>query len=85
MQNLINETLENCLGEDENILLADGFENAFLGIGRQFGEPVAIYDREKCLDILMEDGMNYEEANDYFSFNVEGSYVGEQTPIFLEK
>jgi hypothetical protein len=84
MQNLIEETLENCLGEDENLLLADGFENAFLGIGRQFGKPVAIYDREKCLEILMEDGLNYEEADDYFSFNVEGSYVGEQTPIFLE-
>jgi hypothetical protein len=85
MQNLIEETLENCLAEDENLLLADGFEKAFLGIGRQFGKPLAIYDKEKCLEILMEDGMDYEEAVDYFSFNVEGSYVGEQTPIFLEK
>jgi hypothetical protein len=85
MQHSLSEILENRLSDDENIILADGFENAFLGIGRQFGKPLAIYDRGKCLDILMEDGMDYEEANDYFSFNVEGSYVGEQTPIFLEK
>lgn len=84
MQHSLSEILENCLGEDENVLLADGFEDAFLGIGRQFGKPFAVYDREKCLNVLMKDGMDYEEAVDYFCFNVEGAYVGEQTPIFLE-
>jgi hypothetical protein len=28
--------------------------------------------------------MTHEEAEEYFSFNVEGAYVGEQTPVFLE-
>jgi hypothetical protein len=79
----IQETLENCLYGDETVLLADGFEDAFVGIGRQFGKPIAVYDRLKCIDILKED-MSEEEAEEYFQFNVEGSYVGESTPIFLE-
>lgn len=80
----IEEILENCLHDDENVLLADGFEDAFLGIGRKFGDPHAVYDRDKCIEILMKD-MSLEEAEEYFSFNVEGAYVGEQTPIFLER
>jgi hypothetical protein len=72
------------LGEDENVLLADGFDDAFVGIGRQFGRPIAVYDRFECIEILIRDGMSEEEAEEYFQFNVEGAYVGENTPIFLE-
>ena len=28
--------------------------------------------------------MSYEEAIDFFEFNVIGAYVGEHTPAFLE-
>jgi hypothetical protein len=79
----LTKIVEESLGEDENILLADGFEDAFIGIGRQFNTPFAIYDREKCIDILMED-MSNEEAEEYFEFNVQGAYVGENTPVFVE-
>ena len=69
----------------EDILLADGFEDAFLGIVEGMGSvPKACYDENKCLDILMErDGMDFEEAIDYFRFNVTGGYVGEHTPAFI--
>lgn len=70
--------------QEESVLLADGFDDAFVGIGRKFGEPSAVYDKAKCIEILMED-MSEEEAMEYFSFNLEGSYVGDKTPIFLEK
>ena len=75
--------LEDLLSDDETVLLADGFEDAFIGIGRQFNTPIAVYNREKCIKILMED-MPYYEAEEYFAFNVAGAYVGESTPIFLE-
>ena len=79
----IEDKLVGYLDNEESILLADGFDDAFLGIGRQFGKPFAVYDKQKCLEILQQD-MSEEEANEYFSFNVEGAYVGEKTPIFLE-
>ena len=63
---------------------ADGFDDAILGLGRRCGQPdLLVYDVDKCITILMKDGMTDEEAIEYFEFNVVGSYVGEGTPIFL--
>ena len=77
---------ENYPHDLDKILLADGFENAFMGIVESFGsKPKALYNSEKCIDILMDrDGMDYHEATEYFSFNVEQAYVGEYTPAFME-
>tara|TARA_R100001244_G_scaffold130857_2_gene103391 strand:+ start:273 stop:515 length:243 start_codon:yes stop_codon:yes gene_type:complete len=70
---------------DPATLLADGFEAALIGYGTRFSYGVAVYSRSKCLDILVErDGMDYEEAVEFFDFNVTGAYVGENTPVFLE-
>ena len=70
---------------NEEALLADGFEEAFLGVSEVYGRPpLATYDRDKCIDILIQrDGMTYEEAEEYFDFNVRGAWVGENTPIYL--
>ena len=43
-----------------------------------------VYETEKILSILMEDGMTYDEASEYFDFNVAGSYMGVYTPLYLE-
>jgi len=80
----LQETLENCLYDDETVKLADGFEDAFVGIGRQFGKPMAVYNKFKCIELLIKEGMSEEEAEEYFQYNVEGAWVGENTPIFLE-
>ena len=70
---------------NEEALLADGFEEAFLGVSEVFGRPpLATYDRDKCIDILVKrDGMTYEEAVEHFDFNVTGAWVGDGTPIYL--
>jgi hypothetical protein len=81
-QEKIQNTLNNCLCEEEEVQLAEGLENAFVGIARQFDRVFAVYDREKCLEILTKD-MAWEEAEEYFQFNVEGAYVGENTPAFI--
>jgi hypothetical protein len=71
---------------NEEALLADGFEDAFLGMCEVFGRPpLATYDKDKCIDILVErDRMTYEEAEEYFDFNVSGSWVGENTPAYVK-
>ena len=70
---------------DETFLLADGFEVAFLGV--VYGKlrtPIACYSREGCLSILVSrDGMTEEDAEEFFAFNVEDAWVGDQTPVFL--
>lgn len=72
----------------DKILLADGFDNAFIGIAENSeGNPVAVYSIEKCLDILAEQFSDQDDpegdAVDFFEFNVRGSYVGEFTPMFV--
>ena len=83
-----NELIDYCIkqhmGDDETILLADGLENAFMGIGRQFTHPVAIYSYKKTIKILMRQGMDREEAIEYFDYNIAGAFVGDQTPVFLQ-
>jgi hypothetical protein len=69
----------------EGAMLANGFEDALVGYGYQFNYPVAVYSMNGCMEILMKrDGMNDEEAMEFFNFNVQGAWVGESTPIFLD-
>jgi len=68
------------------ILLADGFEKAFIGLGRQGSKRLAVYDYYKCVSILMKrEDWSEEEAIEWMEYNVVGAWVGEQTPIFVEK
>jgi hypothetical protein len=45
---------------------------------------VAVYDIDKCVDVLVErDGMTPEDADEYLSFNTLGAYVGENGPLYV--
>lgn len=72
---------------DDDLMFADGFDKALIGYAEVWfdrgQERVAAYDRDRCIDVLMEDGMDWTEANEYFDFNVAGSYIGEKTPVFV--
>jgi hypothetical protein len=83
---ITKEIIDNYVEEhypDEDILIPDGFEEAFVGIAMQFNKAIAIFDKQKCIEILCRD-MPYEEAVEYFYYNIEGAYVGERTPAFLD-
>ena len=69
------------------MLKADGFDDAVIGIGERCGqEDIIVYDAQKCIKILVErDGIEFEEAREFFEFNTLGSWVGETTPIFVWK
>ena len=63
-------------------LLAEGFSEALIGMGNRFTYDVAVYDYEKCIEILARD-MPRDDAEEYFEFNMAGAYVGEHTPVFV--
>lgn len=68
---------------DEDILTADGFDEAVIGIDDKTMR--VIYSVTKCIEILMtEMEMDIEEAVEFFEFNVKGSELGEKTPIWCE-
>jgi hypothetical protein len=78
---LIRDYLANI---DENILIADGFDDALIGYVELFGIPrIALYDSNKCIQILVENlGITAESAEEHFRFNVLGACMGEYTPAF---
>jgi len=68
---------------NEQALFADGFDDALLGIDML--DYTAVYDADKCIDILMQTSdMTREEAEEYFEFNTLNAYVGEHTPRFVK-
>lgn len=72
--------------ENPEALLFDGMDDALIGVSRRCGQqPLAVYDQERCIKCLMEQGMDYETADEFFEFNVVGGWMGEMTPIVLHK
>jgi hypothetical protein len=68
--------------DGEEFLVADGFDDAIIGI--DYDSRRIIYSIKKCIDILVAQDMEYDEALEYFFFNVTGAYVGDKTPIWCE-
>lgn len=68
--------------EEEECLTADGFDDALIGC--TYGaNVVAVYDIDKMIEILMEEGLDWDEAAEFLDFNVVGAYVGEKTPKYM--
>lgn len=69
------------------MLKIDGHDNAILGpacIWRSNTRvDVLVYDAEIIRGNLMKEGMDSEEAREFIEFNIEGAYVGEDTPVLV--
>jgi len=78
------EIKEYLIENNDELMFADGFEEAIIGTVSGACRPAVVcYDYGKCIEILTRAGMSEEDAEEYFSFNVTGAYVGELTPLFL--
>ena len=69
------------LWPDEEFLIADGYDDAIIGLDDASGKLV--YDVDKIIRILMKGGMSYDEASEFYDYNILNSYVGEKTPLFV--
>jgi hypothetical protein len=64
-------------------LVPVGLEEAVVGYVERFSDPpLVLLDKEKCIEILMNDNMSREDALSYFEYNILGSWMGEGTPCF---
>ena len=70
-------------------LKIEGHDDAIIGpamIWRESGlmAEILVYDAEKIRETLMKrDGMSHDEAREYIEFNIEGAYMGPDTPILV--
>lgn len=62
-------------------LFADGFDDCIIGFT---DDGVVVYDRVGIIETLVAGGMDLDEAEEYFCFNISGAYVGPKTPIFVQ-
>ena len=77
--------IEDLYSDDEpDILFADGYDETIAGVTWDGERTRVVYETEGILKILMEDGMTYDEAAEFFDFNVAGAYMGVYTPLYLE-
>ena len=69
---------------DEGVIILDGFESAFIGIVENGqGIPRACYDCSEVIEHLAT-AMSYEEAVEYYEFNVNGACMGDNSPMFID-
>ena len=74
------------LGVIAAMLKADGLDEAIIGQATLWDVDgdVLVYSADAIINILMNrDKMSYEEAFEFFHFNIQGAYVGDHTPIFV--
>jgi hypothetical protein len=78
------ERLAEYFGDD--LLFADSFDGAIIGVAVGCDSGRVAYDTSKMAEILVErDGMTEDEAWEYLEFNTFGAYVGENTPLYIER
>ena len=77
------EYIENLL--PEGAMKIDGFDDCICEIVERFGmDSVLLYDRNSMIEkMISQDGMEYEEAIEFFDFNIKGAWMGEGTPCFF--
>lgn len=75
------------IADENNMLLVEGMDCAIIGIASRYGsEDVLAYSVNTIIDILMQrDKMTYEEADHFYKNQIEKSWVGPKTPVFINE
>lgn len=65
----------------------DEFDAAIVGLsvhapGRA---PLVVYSFDRMIAILVERGLELEEAREYLDHNIAGAWIGDQTPIIVRE
>jgi hypothetical protein len=67
----------------------DGYDDAIIGYANIWRDKtrvnVLVYDADKIVEILMKDGCSADEAVEFIEFNIEGGYLGIDTPVLVWK
>jgi len=68
---------------DSSVILYDGYEEALCGYSvTKDNQFLACYEYQKCLDSLVNEGMDIDEAIEFFDYNTLGTYV-DGCPVFI--
>jgi hypothetical protein len=70
---------------EEGLLSVDDHDNALVGVSHgSFGDSDRlIYSRDTIIQNLIYSGMDFQQAQEYYDFNVAGAYMGKGSPLFI--
>ena len=78
------ERVQMHLGDDSVALTMDGYDDCIAGVLERFGLPrIVVYDKEKVIQKLIDDGSTRDEAFEYFDYNQLGAWAGDGTHAFI--
>ena len=66
------------------------FDEAIVGVVERINLTAFCYDTQKVLEIIEKrvygkEWLSPEYAKEHFEYNIRGSYVGEHSPVFLDR
>ncbi|MBC7609766.1 MAG: hypothetical protein H7228_09360 [Polaromonas sp.] len=68
------------------MLFAEGYDDAILGVVEIHGVLVVAYDAHQVVRTLRtRHAMSLEDAEEFFAYNIAGSYIGECSPVFVQR
>lgn len=59
----------------------NGYDDCVIGVS-SCGERL-VYDASKIIAKLETEGIEAEDADEYFTYNIESTFVGPYTPLFI--
>ena len=68
--------------DTDDVLFIDGFDDAIIGFDPNLWRVV--YSRNKCINLMVLEGMSEEEAIEHLEYNTFNTYVGDKTPVWAE-
>lgn len=76
---------ELCERHGDDLLFADGYDSAIIGVCGGFDSGRVAYSIPKMIEIAAKDlSVDYDEAIEWLEYNTFGAYVGKHTPIYVE-
>ena len=67
--------------DEDFLIMGKGFDDAIIGVDENNSRIV--YDIDEVINILIMEGMDVDDAIEFYEYNIAGSYVGENTPSFI--
>jgi hypothetical protein len=83
---MTRQDIADMYGDELLFIDPEKFDKCIIGVASRCGmQSSVVYDRDELIKVYMDEGMTEEEASEWISFNVEGAYVGETTPLIMER
>lgn len=83
---MTRQDIADMYGDELLFIDPEKFDKCIIGVATRCGmQASVVYDRDELIKVYMDEGMTEEEASEWISYNVEGAYVGETTPLIMER